>query len=68
MNYHEIAPLTATLFLQNLGWHSTFLGPNVSFEILQTALRRKQPQLMILSCMLEPTEDLVYFLDTTDNV
>ena len=58
-DYHEIAPLTATLFLQNLGWHGTFLGPNVSFEILQTALRRKQPQLMILSCMLEPAKEIV---------
>ncbi len=58
-DYHEIAPLTATLFLQNLGWDGTFLGPNVSFEILQTALRRKQPQLIILSCMLEPAEDIV---------
>ncbi len=58
-DYHEIAPLTGALFLQNLGWHATFLGPNVSFEILQTALRRKQPQLMILSCMLEPAQDIV---------
>ncbi len=58
-DYHEIAPLTATLFLQNRGWQGTFLGPNVSFEILQTALRRKQPQLMILSCMLEPTKEIV---------
>ncbi len=56
-DYHEIAPLTATLFLQDLGWHAIFLGPSVSFEILHTALRRKQPQLMILSCMLEPDED-----------
>lgn len=58
-DYHEIAPLTAALCLQNLAWHATFLGPNVSFEILKTALRRKQPQLMILSCMLEPAQDIV---------
>ena len=58
-DFHEIAPLTAILYLQKLGWQGTYLGPNVSFEILQTALRRKQPQLMILSCMLEPTEDIV---------
>lgn len=58
-DYHEIAPLTATLFLQNLGWQGTFLGPNVSLDILQTALHRKLPQLMILSCMLEPTQDNV---------
>ncbi len=69
-DYHEITPLTATLSLQNLGWHSAFLGPNVSFDILQTALRRKQPQLMILSCMLEPAQDIVcsWIESLTENI
>ena len=58
-NYHEIAPLTATLILQQLGWNATHLGPNVSFDLLFMALRRKQTQLMILSCMLKPDEDIV---------
>lgn len=59
-DYHEIPPLTATFFLQQLGWQGTYLGPNVSFDILQTALHRKLPQLMILSCMMEPAEDTVH--------
>lgn len=51
---HEIAPLTVTLLLQKCGWQATYLGPNVSFEVLQMALRRKQPALMILSSTTEP--------------
>jgi len=53
-DYHEIAPLTATLLLQKRGWQATYLGPNVSFEILQMALRRRHPDLMILSSTTEP--------------
>ncbi len=59
-DYHEIAPLTATMFLQNLGWQGTYLGPNVSFEVLQMALRRKQTPLMILSCIIEPDTETFY--------
>ncbi|MDH5562606.1 MAG: MerR family transcriptional regulator [Nitrospirota bacterium] len=51
---HEIAPLTATLLLQKRGWQATYLGPNVSFEVLQMALRRRHPDLMILSSTTEP--------------
>jgi len=51
---HEIAPLTVTLLLQKNGWHATYLGPNVSFEVLQMALRRRHPDLMILSSTTEP--------------
>ena len=58
-DFHEIAPLTATLFLQQLGWQATFLGANISFEVLLMALRRKQTPLMILSCMMKPAEDTV---------
>jgi hypothetical protein len=53
-DYHEIAPLTATLLLQKRGWRATYLGPNVSFEVLQMALRRRQTDLMILSSTTEP--------------
>ena len=51
---HEIAPLTVALLLQKRGWQATYLGPNVSFEILQVALRRRQADLMILSSTTEP--------------
>jgi len=51
---HEIAPLTVTVLLQKNGWHPTYLGPNVSFEVLQMALRRRHPDLMILSSTTEP--------------
>ncbi|MEX0828844.1 MAG: MerR family transcriptional regulator [Nitrospirales bacterium] len=53
-DFHEIAPLTATLLLQKRGWNATYLGPNVSFEILEMALRRRHPDLMILSSTTEP--------------
>jgi DNA-binding transcriptional MerR regulator len=53
-DYHEIAPLTVTLLLQKHGWQATYLGPNVSFEVLQMALRRRHPDLMILSSTTEP--------------
>jgi len=51
---HEIAPLTVTFLLQKRGWQATYLGPNVSFEVLQMALRRRHPDLMILSSTTEP--------------
>ena len=51
---HEIAPLTVTLLLQKLGWQATYLGPNVSFDVLQMALRRRHPDIMILSSTTEP--------------
>jgi DNA-binding transcriptional MerR regulator/methylmalonyl-CoA mutase cobalamin-binding subunit len=51
---HEIAPLTVALLLQKRGWQATYLGPNVSFEVLQMALRRRQADLMILSSTTEP--------------
>ncbi|MDH5427094.1 MAG: MerR family transcriptional regulator [Nitrospirota bacterium] len=53
-DYHEIAPLTATLLLQKRGWRATYLGPNVSVEILELALRRRQPDFLILSSATEP--------------
>jgi methanogenic corrinoid protein MtbC1 len=46
---HEIAPLTVALLLKKRGWQARYLGPNVSFEVLQMALRRRQADLMILS-------------------
>ena len=52
-DYHEIAPLTATLLLQKRGWRATYLGPNVSFEVLEMALRRRHPDFMILSSTTE---------------
>jgi DNA-binding transcriptional MerR regulator len=56
-DFHEIAPLTAGVLLGGIGWHSIYLGPNVSFEMLKMALRRKQPQLIILACNIEPGEE-----------
>ena len=52
-DYHEIGPLTATVLLQKRGWHATYLGPNVSFEVLEMALRRRHPDFMILSSTTE---------------
>ncbi|MGV7229925.1 MAG: cobalamin B12-binding domain-containing protein, partial [Nitrospirales bacterium] len=51
---HEIAPLIVTLLLQKNGWQARYLGPNVSFEVLEMALRRRHPDLMILSSTTEP--------------
>jgi DNA-binding transcriptional MerR regulator len=53
-DYHEIAPLTVTLLLQKRGWGATYLGPNVSFEVLEIAIRRRQPDFLILSSTTEP--------------
>ena len=58
-DFHEIAPLTAAVLLRGLGWHSIYLGPNVAFEMLEMALRRKQTQLILLSCNLEPEEKIL---------
>jgi len=55
-DFHEIAPLAATVLLRSLGWHSIYLGPHVSFEMLKMALRRKHAELIILSCNIEPGE------------
>ena len=58
-DFHEIGPLTAAMLLRRMGWHSIYLGPNVSFEILNMALRRKQAQLIILACNIEPGEKTI---------
>lgn len=58
-DFHEIAPLTAAVLLRGLGWHSIYLGPNVSFEMLEMALRRKPAQLIILACNLDPGEKIL---------
>ncbi len=58
-DFHEIAPLTAAVLLRGVGWHSIYLGPNVAFEMLEMALRRKQTQLILLSCNLEPEEKIL---------
>lgn len=58
-DYHEIGPLTASVLLRRIGWHSIYLGPNVSFDMLEMALRRKHAQLIILSCIIEPGKDLL---------
>jgi MerR family transcriptional regulator, light-induced transcriptional regulator len=58
-DFHEIAPLTAAILLRGLGWHSIYLGPNVAFEMLELALRRKQTQLILLSCNLELEEKIL---------
>jgi cobalamin-dependent methionine synthase I len=55
-DFHEIAPLAAAVFLRSRGWPSIYLGPNVSFEMLKMALRRKHAELIILSCNIEPEE------------
>ena len=56
-DFHEIGPLTAALLLRDIGWHSLYLGPSVSFEMLKTALHRKHAELMILACNIEPAEE-----------
>ena len=53
-DFHEIGPLTAAVLLGDMGWQCLYLGPNVSFDMLKAALRRKQAQLMILGCLIEP--------------
>jgi len=58
-DFHEIGPLTAAVLLRRMGWHSIYLGPNVSFDMLNMALRRKHPQLIILACMIEPGEKTI---------
>lgn len=57
-DFHEIAPLTAAVLLRGIGWHSIYLGPNVSCDMLQMALHRKRAQLIILSCNIEPGEKI----------
>jgi DNA-binding transcriptional MerR regulator len=58
-DFHEIGPLTAAVLLRCMGWHSIYLGPNVSFEMLKMALRRKHAQLIILACIIEPEEKTI---------
>lgn len=55
-DFHEIGPLTAAVLLRGIGWHSIYLGPNVSFEMLEMALRRNHAQLTILACNIDPGE------------
>jgi DNA-binding transcriptional MerR regulator len=57
--FHEIATLSTAVLLQHRGWQVTYLGPNVTFEVLHMALRRTHSDLMILSSTARPQPALL---------
>lgn len=55
-DFHEIGPMLATGLLRKAGWKVTYLGPDTNIEILRLACDRRHAKLVILSCVVEPSE------------
>ncbi|MCA9499003.1 MAG: hypothetical protein KC588_07395 [Nitrospira sp.] len=57
--WHQAGMSLRAVLLQRVGWQSIYLGPNVSFEMMKLALRRKHAQLVLLACNLDPGEKIL---------
>jgi methanogenic corrinoid protein MtbC1 len=52
-DFHEIGAMSAVRFLRNGGWNVTYLGPDVSIDVVRVACRRRQAKLVLFSCIIE---------------
>ena len=56
-DFHEIGAMSAVRFLRHGGWTTTYLGPDVSVDVVRLACRRRHGKLVLFSCVIEPTSD-----------
>lgn len=56
-DFHEIGAMSAVRFLRHVGWNVTYLGPDVSIEVVRLACRRRQAKLVLFSCVVERAPD-----------
>lgn len=52
-DFHEIGAMSAVRFLRHGGWNVTYLGPNVSIDVVRLACRRRRRELVLFSCVIE---------------
>lgn len=56
-DFHEIGAMSAVRFLCNGGWNVTYLGPDVSIEVVRLACRRRRAKLVLFSWVVELAAD-----------
>lgn len=56
-DYHEIGAMSALRLLRKSGWKAIYLGADSSIDIVRLACRRRHAQLVLLSCVLEPSPE-----------
>lgn len=56
-DFHEIGAMSAVRFLRNGGWNVTYLGPDVSIEVVRLACRRRRAKLVLFSWVVELAAD-----------
>lgn len=56
-DYHEIGAMTAVRVLHQQGWRTTYLGPDSGIDLIHLACQRRQSKLVVLSCVVEPSEE-----------
>ena len=54
-DFHEIGAMSAVRFLRNGGWNVTYLGPDVSIDVVRLACRRHRGEFVLFSCVIEFT-------------
>ncbi len=52
-DFHEIGAMSAVRFLRHGGWNVTYLGPDVSIDVVRLACRRHRGELVLFSCVIE---------------
>ena len=52
-DFHEIGAMSAVRFLRHGGWNVTYLGPDVSIDVVRLACRRRHAKLVLFSCVVE---------------
>ena len=56
-DFHEIGSMSAVRFLRNAGWNVTYLGPDVSIDVVRLACRRRHAKLVLFSWVIELASD-----------
>ena len=56
-DFHEIGSMSAVRFLRNAGWNVTYLGPDVSIDVVRLACRRRHAKLVLFSLVIELASD-----------
>lgn len=56
-DFHEIGAMSAVRLLRHGGWKVTYLGPDVSIDVVRLACRRRHAKLVLFSWVVELASD-----------
>jgi len=52
-DFHDIGAMTAAGILQQGGWKTVYIGPNMDIELIHLACVKRQSKLVVLACVVE---------------